>query len=209
MKTDIPFKKYKRYYTYIPPFLKTKIVRNYTYLILTFFTTAFFAFSAIKPTINTIMKLRRQIIDARISEQKLQEKINALSSGQDLLSTIGNDIEIIESSLPSQPEIGPFVKQIENLAAANLLSFQSLSFGSLPLRKNSSIIKIKPRANLQECSFNFSLRGYYENLLRFLENSQNLRRFLIFEDIHISKGKDKEDKNILVLTAKAKIFYRD
>ena len=207
MRAEDSFKRYKRYYTYITPLLKGKAVKSYTYLILTFFTAAFFAYSAIKPTVKTIVNLRRQVVDGRYTDSKLQEKINSLSSGQEIISKIAIDYPVIEAALPKKPTLDLLVKQLENLASASFVSFNFLSFQGLPLRKNSPEPAIESKTNLKEISFNFAVKGSYENLILFLENSRRLRRLLTIEDIQISPARAEE--NLLTLSVQAKAFYQD
>lgn len=203
------FKRYKRYYTYIAPRLTPKRIRDYTYLVLTFFTAAFFSFSAIRPTVRTIAGLRRQIIDGRYSDLKLQDKITALSKGQEIISNMGDDLSLIEEAIPQRPTVDFLLRQLENIAQASMVSFHSLSFDGLPLRKNGVLLTIKTETTLKEISFNFSIKGNYENIIAFLEKTRSLRRLLVLENIQIQKGKTKDKGEFLVLSGKAKAFYRD
>jgi len=203
------FKRYKRYYTYITPLFTSKRIRDYTYFVLTFFTAAFFSFSAIKPTVRTIAGLRRQIIDGRYSDSKLQDKINALSEGQEIISNVGSDLSLIGEAIPKRPTIDFLLRQLENLAQASTVSFHSLSFEGVPLRQNGDLPVVKPETVLKEISFNFSIKGNYENIILFLEKTRSLRRLLVLENIQIQKGKTKDEGEVLILSGKAKAFYRD
>jgi len=209
MNSDISFKRYKRYYTYITPLLRGKRVKSYTYLILTFFTAAFFAFSAIRPTVKTVINLRRQIIDGRHSDSRLQEKIKSLSLGQEMISNIAGDFPTIEGVIPKKPNVSFLLKQVENLTATNPLSIHSLSFETVPLRKDGLNPAFKPKTTLRSITFVFTLKGSYENLVLFLENAQGLRRILILEDLRITKEGARIEEGVLSLTAKARAFYRD
>ena len=210
MEKDNYFKKFKRYYTSITPYLKNKKVKDYSYLILTFFTAAFFAYAAIKPTLKTIISLRRQILDGREVDTKLQKKITALSLGQETISNIGNDLPYVEEVIPNRPAIDFLVKQLENLALANSVSFNSLSFGAVPLRGTVTLGKsVKTKDDLGDILINLRVKGNFGNLISFLEKAGKLRRLLVIDNFSISKGKSEADEKVLSLTAHSKAFYRN
>lgn len=210
MKTEkISSKSYQRYYTYIPSLLKFKLVRSYLYLILTFFTSAFFAITAINPTINTIVNLNRKIIDGREVDRVLKEKITALSNGQRLISDFSSDLPVIEAAMPSKPSLDLLVKQVENLASASAVTFNSFTFSNLLLRKPQGNSAASLPAKLNNVNFSFEVKGNYKNLMAFLSNSHRLRRLLTLENVKINKASEKSDEKELLLKATVKAYYRD
>jgi Tfp pilus assembly protein PilO len=207
MKTEpIFFKAYKRYYTFIPSLLKQKRIRSYLYVILTFFTSAFFAVTAIKPTINTIIGLNRKIADGQEVDRVLKEKIIALSKGQQLMSEISGDLPIIEEAMPAKPNLDLLVKQVENLASASSVTFTSLTFNNLQLRKSGVA---NQKARLNNADFSFEIKGSYKNLITFLNDSHRLRRLLTLEDVRIAKPSSNSEGKELTLRATVKAYYRD
>src|SRR3990167_7353762 len=105
IEEELMKKRYNRYYTWIGPLLKKPQTRAYTFLILSIFTVAFFVFFAIRPTINTIIGLRKQIEDDQIVDTKLQDKINALSQIQAELDVLQPDLPLIDTALPTKSEV--------------------------------------------------------------------------------------------------------
>lgn len=210
MKTDDYFKRYKRYYTFITPYLNNQKVKDYTYVILTFFTAAFFAYAAIKPTVQTIASLKRQLVDGKEADLKLQEKIRALSIGQETIASVGNDLLTIEGVIPTKPTVDFLVKQLENLAVVSSVKFNSLSFGTVPLKNGQNSNQVpKVNSELKDITISFSVIGNFENINSFLEKARGLRRLLVIGDVSIAKTKGSTEEKILSLTASTKSFYRN
>lgn len=197
------FKKYKRYYHYLGPVFRKKTVKSYTYLILTFFTASFFAFSAIKPTVVTITKLNRKISDARYSNQLLEEKIKTLSLGQELISSLGNDLNVLGESLPKKTNLDRLINQIKSVSLNSSTKITSLSFSVVSLREEKNSIN---QRSLRTIPFQITVEGEYLSLLSFIENIQQLRRLITIEEITITKKTEKEGVFKLNLSSKVNTY---
>lgn len=166
-----------------------KTVQAYTVLILSLLTTSFFIVTAIRPTLKTIASLMAEVRDKKAIDQKLQEKINALSLAKANYQVIKEDLPLIEQALPSEAEFTLLMIQIENLATRTNVSLDKENF------EDATLI-FKDGLKIQ---FSLQVTGDYENLKNFLAGLENLRRITILQNLDISKEKTTEEAEILVL----------
>lgn len=205
MNNERSFLKYKRYYTYIEPFFKAPILRTYTTLVLSFLTVSFFIVFAIRPTIKTIVSLNKQIGDGKFTDQKLQEKINALSMAQAEYNQVSGDLPVILASLPDNPSVAPFVKTLESVASSSGVSVNSFQLSNVDLLDFPS--SRGKKVALGEIGFTMVVSSPYKNLLSFLEFIRKVQRLIIIEKIAIGVSREKESKSALQLNLTGKMYY--
>jgi Tfp pilus assembly protein PilO len=100
-------------------------------LILSFFTVSFFGFFALKPTLSTIAKLKRQIEDNREVDKKLSEKINQLVEAQAEYEVISPFIPKIKKALPEKPEYIGALKDLKEIRNTDGATVSSVTIGSV------------------------------------------------------------------------------
>lgn len=202
-KKDYLRKRYQRYYTWIGPFLSKPKTRAYTFLTLSLFCVAFFLFFAIRPTINTIFGLRKQIQDEKSVEKKLQDKINALSQIQAEYGVIQSYLPALNAALPTKADIVDLVKTVEKLANENQASLSAVQIGETSLDDSAaSITSAAPTVNTQKnkdiskqtfvssipVSFVFTVEGDYSNIANLVAKIGRLPRLLTTQNVLLTKG---------------------
>lgn len=110
IEPKINFHRFNKYYTAIEPLLASQEAHAYGLLILSLLTMAFFGYFAIRPTLSTISNLNRQISDAQLVDQKLQEKITALSTLSQQYNAIQPDLGIVWTALPREIKFTPSLR---------------------------------------------------------------------------------------------------
>lgn len=196
------YRRFNRYYTMLEPLLAHPEIRAYTMLVLSLFTMSFFGYFAIRPTLTTVINLRQQIKDMHFVEQKLQDKINALSEAQVGYENIKPDLEIISTALPPETRFPGFVKSLEKLATESGtivvgLNFQNINLSSFEATAAASEIPI---------GFSLTISGDYANLADFVKRLSRFERLATIEKIGLAIKKEKE-KETLHLTLVGKTFY--
>lgn len=172
--------RYRRLYDQrINPFVKSKHATAYSMVILSIFTIAFFGMFAIRPTLKTIVELKRQIEDNKQLDETLRKKIDSLVTAQEEYQFIKDFIPAINEALPEQPNIAKVLTKIEDLAAENqatisALQIQSISFQNVPSGNNKKASTAIP----QPTSIDVSLKmaGSYQQLISFLQGLFTMRR---------------------------------
>lgn len=196
--------RFSRYYTTLGPLLARPEVRAYTMLVLSFFTLSFFGYFAIKPTITTIITLRRQIKDETFVDQKLQEKINALSSSQVEYEAIKPDLGIILTALPKEAKFAGFVKSLEKISSESKVAMVDLSFQTV----NLSYQEATSAAKEEPIGFTLTVSGDYSNLADFVKRLASFERLATVEKMRFATEETREEKEKglhLILTGKT--FY--
>lgn len=192
---------YSRYFTYIKPIYKLPVVRNYGPTIFTLFVSALFIFFAIKPTVETILLLQKQIDDSNQVLEKATEKVNNLSLGK-----------------KNYDELDPVIKQKISLAIPDVVSLQSLirsleettrihEASVAALQIQPIIIETKVDQALgkpSEISFTFNIEGGYTDLIEILEEFKRSSRLISIENLSLSKVREG---GTLIMSLSGKAYF--
>ena len=156
-------------------------------IILTLSALCLFGIFAINPTLSTIAKLRKEIADYEIINQKLGEKISALSSLQQAYSRLESDVPTVLASIPKSPFVPLFIGQIQSLAIGSNIQISQLQNFQVDLFKDDGGSK-----KYYAYSFTLSGDGTYEDITKFIENITNMQRVV---GIDISSINNVENNN--------------
>lgn len=196
-------RRFSRYYTTLEPILARPLVRAYSVLVLSFFALAFFGYFAIKPTLITIVTLRRQIRDARFVDQKLQEKINALSVASTNYEMIKPDLDLVMAALPQEVRFAQAIKTIERIATESGVIISGLNFQTANLSSPPTTGTTK-ESKETAIGFNLTIGGNYLNLSDFLKRLTFHERLFTVERMELSNK--KEEGLRFVLTGQTYFF---
>lgn len=220
------YNRYRRYFTQLEPMVKTPVARAYFSLIASLFALSFFGAFAIRPTVKTIIGLRKEIADARFTNNKLQEKINALSEAQTQYSLVQTEVPTVLAALPKTPEFSTLLRQIEGIAVASGATVSGIQFQSVVMFGGAARGKQAPQIStpsgdakttsssnqpednylgVTPIPFTLSLRGSYTNITAFLVSLTHLSRLINVNSLIISSG---QGGNIeLSLNIQSRAFY--
>lgn len=205
---QVNYSRYRQYYSRLEPFINRPEIRTYTGLILFLLTTSFFILFAIKPTLNTISSLNRQIEDGKYTDQKLQEKINDLSMAQVEYNKVAPFLSLVSSALPDNPTVVKFAKLIEAAADSAGVDILSLQFSPVDIY-NKEIPAGNEDVNtavLGEHNYTIVFSGSYKNLVAFHEYIRKIQRLSLIDKFTINKLSLGEIKSQLSLDMSGKIF---
>ena len=194
---------YRRYRRIIAPAFKSKKTKAYGMLILSLLTASFFIVFAIRPTITTIAKLRKETQDNQYVEEKLSEKINTLTILDQIYKKIEGDLNSVEAVIPSQPNFENLLPIIEDTAVKHQLGILSLQF------KPVDLLKPRPeQSNFQAnpVAFQVTLTGNYQNLISGLTSLSDASRLITIDVLKIRKARGAGEEE-LVLEAEGRSFY--
>lgn len=198
--------KYEKYYKDILPYLKKDRNQQYLGIILTFTATIFFALFAINPTLSTIAKLRKEVMDSKLVDQKLSEKINNLSLLSSAYQDIKDDIPFVIDAIPTRPEAPTLVAQIKSIAKNSEVSLSGLNISPVSLVAKDS-------TNSSAFTFEFSAKGDYEKINKFISDLVDMQRIVFIDRISISRSnpesesKSQSDNN-LDTNIKGSVYFK-
>ncbi|MCL5675627.1 MAG: type 4a pilus biogenesis protein PilO [Patescibacteria group bacterium] len=178
--------RFQRYYTVLEPWLNKPRVKGYTFLILSIFTSAFFLFFAVRPTLNTIINLRRQISDSMDVDAKLTQKINALSQIQAQYEIIKPDLPLLSQVLPPVSDVAGLVQQMEKTSSDNQLALSAVQFSDVSLVGERQ--KKDAASGLVPVSFQITEAGDYAKIVNFIESIKKLSRLISIENVNFDSA---------------------
>lgn len=192
-------KRLKSYYSKINPILRDERNIAYFMLILSLFSLSFFGAFALKPTLETITHLQKEVADSNKVYQSLQTKNKNLLILQDEYKKIQADLPIIYDVLPNQVNAPTFLLKVRTLATLNNLQITNLQIAKSPLSESENTNKAVASV------FSLTATGPYKNINDFLKRLSTLDRIVTFSNIGITPG-TSGTSDILTLKLTGKIY---
>ncbi len=193
---------YAKYLAFMPD-LKQERTKKFITMVLTLVAAIILGLFAISPTISTIANLQKQIDDNIFVDQKLQQKINNLSSLQQKYIEVQNDLPVITDAIPASAQIPLLVAQVQTVAKDANLKLDSFQTFELNLSKET-----KPAKNYSSFDFGLSVEGSYQQITDFLNNLTNFQRIILITNISISKSTTTDNNGALQLNIKGTAFFK-
>lgn len=193
-------RRYFRYFIYIQPVLKTPIVRTYGSAILTIVTSIIFIIFAIKPTVETILILQKNLADSQEVLNKISEKSATLIRAQENYQKLPPTTKSkIYSSLPTQIELKNLLQALEGAARKNDATISAIQLQpvSLTVQNNGS------KTTVEEISFTFNIEGTYEKSSGVLQQLFKDPRIISLNNLILSKA----DTGDIIMSVSGKTYY--
>lgn len=186
-------------------FYEKPVTRVSVALILSLLCIAFFAIAAIKPTLQTMAQLIKQIDEKKVLDEKLTQKINALTTAQRQLSEKETLFPILGIAIPDSPEFTQLLTVIEKLASEHGVVFASAQIPKVPLELTQAATG-RP-TQLVSHAITFTFTGSYENLTALMRDMVTLKRIIVIDRFDISPElSDTQSQLTLTLAVRAFSF---
>ena len=194
--------KYSRYFTYIKPVLRNKIVRTYSSLVFSIITITIFALYAIKPTLSTIVSLQKSIVEQQALLDSVKQKVSTLQEGKSNYNKINQQtLDKLEAILPTYSSLPKLVDTLNKLAIQNQASISGIQFQPILLENPPQ--KLSKNASIKEVLFTFNATGTYPSLTALVKTITKSDRLIIIDTISFNKTLDSP----LVLSLTGKAYY--
>lgn len=181
---------YAKYLELLPDF-KSEKAQKYTTIILSLSASIILGIFAVSPTISTIANLQRQLEDDKFVEQKLQEKINNLSTLQQKYSLLQKDLPFVFSAVPKASEIPSLLAQIQGLSKESNIGLDSFQTFKVLVAKDSIINK-----KYSAFDFGIKIHGDYQSLLTFMDKLSSFQRIITINSVAITKTTENNNPSI-------------
>jgi Tfp pilus assembly protein PilO len=207
------FERYRRYYTALTPLVQKTKPRMYTTTVFSFLAISLFGWYAIRPTVQTILYLQREIADKTLVNQKMEDKINSLITAQAAYQNVQDKLPLLEEALPKTPQAIEVASQLRNLSTQTGTTLSSLQITSVPIvapdASTSAKTTQKPQVDFLIVS---SISGSYEAVRTFLEGITDMRRILSVDSLTLTAGKEETasasaQQTVIQLVIKVKSYY--
>ena len=167
-------------------------------LVLSLLCIMFFALVAIKPTLDTMGELIKQIDEKHDVDDKLSLKIGALATAQKELTTKAASANALSVAVPNTPDFTHLLLMIEKLASEHNVTFISLLAPQMPVERPEPST---PPTNIESIPLNLSLTGSYQDLFAFLKDLQNLQRIVLIDRVDIVPPSQQDDQSLSMSVA--------
>lgn len=192
---------YSRYFTYIKPFTKLPIIKNYGPTVFTLITISILIIFAIKPTVETILVLQKKLADSGEILQKITQKANDLSLGKKNYDNLDQNIkEKIAATIPDTVNLKSVIQALEQTAKRHEASVSALQIQPITVDTKTD----NKMGSLSEISFTFNTEGDYKNLIALLQDLQSSSRLIMIDNLSLSKA---SEGNSLIMSLSGKAYY--
>ena len=182
----LPFtNQYKKYSQTITPFLQSPKTKNYSTVIFFFLVLSVFGWYAIRPTIQTILYLQREIKDKTEVDKKMDEKIYALIEANAAYENSQTLLPVLLEAVPKDPEALDAVSQITDMAKEQNLKISSLRMAGIPLATGSgTVLPTKSQVSFTEIPITCTMEGSFISVLLFLKEIITTRRMITIQSLN-------------------------
>jgi Tfp pilus assembly protein PilO len=184
-------------------FYDKPVTRISVALIMSLLCIGFFALAAIRPTLETMAQLLKQIDEKKALDVKLTQKISALSSAQRQLNDKENLFPLISLAVPNSAEFNDLVVVMEKLATDHQVAFGAAQIEKVPLE--DPVGKVGSSTKLVSYPITLSFTGSYDNLIALMKEMSNLKRVIVIDRFDITPNTSDQASN-LVLTLAIRAF---
>ena len=195
---------YSKYLAFMPD-LKQERTKKFTTIVLTLVASIILGLFAVSPTLSTIANLQKQIDDSTFVNQKLQEKINNLTTLQRKYADIQTDLPIITDAIPTSSQVPLLVAQIQTIAKNSNLKLNRFQTLEIDLSK----AKVASKTSYSSFDFGLSAQGNYQQITDFLNGLVNFQRIITITNISISKQTSADNGNVLQLSINGTAFFKE
>jgi hypothetical protein len=182
--------RYRKYYQSLEPIFKRSPSHAYTTIIFSFLAVSLFGWYAIRPTIQTILYLRREIADKTVLNKQMEDKIGALIEVQSLYQEVEPLLPVVDQALPMQPDAIPAIVQLRNLASRSGILLSTVQLPAVPLLGQDTSTGKKPKTitGKKQATFDFTvtIQGSYPMIQAFLDGVITMRRLVAVNGITIA-----------------------
>lgn len=193
--------KYSRYYIYIKPLLRSKVVKTYGSFVFSLVTISIFSFFAIRPTLGTIVSLKKTIVEEKQILEKLNKKSDSLTLAKKNLEDFDPSINSkIKRLLPISTSLSPLINDLHSLSNILDASISGVQFQPVDLQGEEDEAL---NYTLVGVDFNMNTRGNYLKQLEFLNALTRLPRLIQVKSAIFSESADGG----LVMSISASAFY--
>lgn len=187
-------KKKREISTVLNHFYANPVAKASLELFLTIGLVLFLGAFAIRPTIVTMSDLIKEIETKTELNDALVKKIASLQTSQTQYLTIEEQLPLLDSAIPAQPEIVLSAKIIERIAADSKVIIKNLSVSEIPEDSEETIPFNQKSKQLINISANIT--GDYISIREFVESLRNSRKSFIVESIVFSLEEDRGSKKL-------------
>lgn len=180
------FERYRRYYTSAVEEIKKPKQKNYVSAVLTFLSIALFGWFAIRPTVQTIFFLQREIRDKEEVNSRMETKISQLIEAQAAYQRIQPELSVLQEAVPSVPSAIELIAGIQQLAVVKEATVASAQVSDVPLAYTESSPGASKKFQLNEVQSSINVLGTFSTINAFTQQLLNSKRIITFNSLSLT-----------------------
>lgn len=186
-------------------FYKNPVARVSLELVFSILAIIFFAVFAVKPTLQTMSELVKEIEDKRALDEQLGQKIASLNTAQTQYQNFSSQFYLLDEAIPKTAELINGLKIVEKIASNNELVIQSIAISAIP---DELVLADENAAKREILTFNVDLTGDYLKIRQFIEDLMFSRRMIIVDQVNFSLGNNRYQKDLNAIVKINLPYYR-
>lgn len=174
---------------------------DYLNITLSILTIAILGAFALRPTLVTALKMRKDINEYETLRNKMQKKLIKLGELEDLINNSQADLLILNELIPDYPNEEEILKTINNKALLNNVKVTDIDYTF-----------DKTDANPKSLTVHISANSGYESIIKFIKEITTEPRIFEVTDIELTDTLDNKTNNHIIkmkLTGKAYYSLKD
>jgi len=174
-------------------------------LVLSLLAVIFFALFALRPTLNTMAELLKEIEDKREIEAGLTRKIAALGTAQSEYLTYSDRFSILEESIHTNISLESALIYMEYLVARENLSLAGSQIRDFPLvltdPEDAAVTRKVGNKEIRPYAFQVSFSGEYADVIRFFQAIETVKPLFSVQEFTFAVEENRDDSRQLRTTA--------
>jgi Tfp pilus assembly protein PilO len=200
----------QRYSQDLRKYYRLPAVQTSLTLVLSLFVMAGFILFALRPTIVSIVTLKKTIIESESSLQQLDIKVANLQIASNQLEANKPFLAILNTNIPNSGAMySPLTSTIESLSIQNNTKLDSESLGStLLFSRILSPFKLSKNQSVVALPFTIRVNGNYPDVTVFLTQLLSMERIVSVDSVTITKeAATKTTGTMVALNVSGSAYY--
>ena len=177
-------------------------------LFLSIGLVAAFAVFAIKPTLETMVRLNNEIEEKAMFNEQLERKITALNTAQSEYQRLEQRSQVLGQAVPVGLDLIRVLKLVEKVASDEMIVIEGFSVPNIPEGVSSTAFQ----GSVRYMPLNVSLSSDYNTLRAFTNSLLSLRRYFVVRSISVRRDEfrfrgSRDDPSTLQISISLEIPY--
>lgn len=186
--------RYKKYFKSMEPVFESEGTKRYSTVIFFFLVLSVFGWYAIRPTLQTILYLNREISDKTELTKKMDDKLNALIEANSNLEAAQDRLPLLTDAIPPSPEALTLVQNLQTIAREYGASISALQITDVTL-SSPSALGVSAKKEKQTYPITVTLNSSFPSLSAFLDDIVNLRRIMTVDGLSVTPVKSESSRS--------------
>jgi Tfp pilus assembly protein PilO len=166
--------------------LRRPEVKDYTYAILFFLISSFFAAAVIQPTLSKAFSLAKESDDLQTINEKYEENVTRIIDLQRKLEEMRSAGHLIDVAIPQSPYVQEIVLILQKIAKEENVPIGPINIDDIKYITDDS-------GNVKEININISTEADYTQMRRMVHRILNTRRLMNISSLNIERSSLNED----------------